>query len=139
MFDKIYDVVFMIPKGRVATYGQVAKAVGAPCDARRVGWALASLGQRREELPVPWQRVVAAGGKISLPGTRQRMLLEEEGIAFDHRDRIDLEVYGWKGFDRIVDAYPGTGVRKRGKPENPRSGHSLEKSGRASQGDMQSS
>jgi len=95
LFDTIYDIIFQIPRGKVATYGQIARYVDFGCDARMVGWALASLGNRREELPVPWQRVVGRGGKISLTGSEQRRLLEKEGIVFDKNGKIDLDRYGW--------------------------------------------
>lgn len=97
LYTRIYDVVQRIPLGKVATYGRIAEIVGPPCDARRVGWALAALGNRRDVPPVPWQRVIGAGGKISLSGSRQRDLLEQEGIVFDEKGRIDLNTYGWKG------------------------------------------
>ena len=97
LYHRVYDVVLKIPFGKVATYGQIAKIVGPPCDARRVGWALASLGNHKDIPPVPWQRVIAAGGRISLPGTQQRNLLEGEGVLFDARGRVDLEQYGWEG------------------------------------------
>lgn len=93
----MYDVVFRIPRGKVATYGQIARHVGPPCDARRVGWALAALSRRREELPVPWHRVVGRGGRINLAGSEQRRLLEGEGVMFDPNDVIDMERYGWDG------------------------------------------
>jgi len=96
LFDTIYDVVFSIPYGRVATYGQIADLVGSSCDARMVGWALASLGNRREEIPVPWQRVVGRGGRLTLPGEEQRERLEAEGIVFDSDGRIDLEQFSWR-------------------------------------------
>jgi len=97
LFQRVYDVVFQIPRGQVATYGQVARIVGPACDARRVGWALASLGNRKDVPPVPWQRVVGSGGRIRLPGNEQRALLEREGIVFDERGRIDMEWFGWEG------------------------------------------
>jgi methylated-DNA-protein-cysteine methyltransferase-like protein len=97
LFESVYEKVFQIPFGRVATYGQIAELIESPCDARLVGWALASLGNRREELPIPWHRVVGKGGKISLPGSEQRMLLEREGIVFDGNGQIDLGCYGWNG------------------------------------------
>lgn len=97
LYHRVYDVVRQIPFGRVATYGQVAKIVGPPCDARRVGWALASLGNKKEAYPVPWQRVIGAGGKISLTGSDQRERLEAEGVEFDVRGRIDLSRFGWEG------------------------------------------
>jgi len=49
---------------------------------------------------VPWQRIINAQGKISLRGggeNRQRELLEDEGVVFDDRERVDLKRYGWKG------------------------------------------
>jgi methylated-DNA-protein-cysteine methyltransferase-like protein len=48
---------------------------------------------------VPWQRVLNSQGRVSLRpgGAEQRRLLEEEGVVFDSRDRVDLKVYGWKG------------------------------------------
>ena len=95
LYDTVYDVVCTIPSGKVATYGQVARCVGTTCDARRVGWALAALSHRKEELPVPWHRVVGRGGRISLPGTEQRRLLESEGVEFDETGRIDLHRFGW--------------------------------------------
>ena len=55
------------------------------------------MGSRKEDLPVPWQRVVGKGGRISLPGSEQRELLEAEGIVFDGDGRIDLERYEWRG------------------------------------------
>ena len=96
MYHRVYDVVCQIPYGKVATYGQIAKIVGPPCDARRVGWALASLCNRKEFYPVPWQRVVGAGGKISLTGSDQKERLESEGIVFDSKGKIDLSMFGWE-------------------------------------------
>lgn len=94
-FDAIYNVVFQIPFGRVATYGQIGQMSDPPCDPRMVGWALASLGNRREELPVPWQRVVAKGGRLTLPGENQRQRLEDEGVEFRIDGTVDMEKYGW--------------------------------------------
>ena len=94
--ERIYAVVRQIPRGRVATYGQIAHLVGPSCDARRVGWALAALGERRPGPPVPWQRVVNAKGTSSLGG-EQVALLKKEGVVFDARSRIDLRRFGWNG------------------------------------------
>ena len=80
MFPEIRKVVAKIPKGKVATYGAVAKAAGFPGNARRVAWALRGTDGR-----LPWHRVLGAGGKILLPkdaGAEQRLRLESEGVAF---------------------------------------------------------
>ncbi len=98
-YDRIYRVVRLIPLGRVAAYGQVARLAGLPGHARQVGYALHAL---KDGSGVPWHRVVNARGMISL-GERmggaqiQRQMLEEEGVEFDHRGRISLEHYGWPG------------------------------------------
>ena|SRR5450432_4049392 len=80
MFKKIQSIVRMIPKGKVSTYGAVARAAGFPGAARQVVWAL-----RGNTSGLPWQRVVASGGRIALPGEAgfdQRMRLETEGVLF---------------------------------------------------------
>ncbi len=100
-FEQVYRVVRSIPHGKVATYGQVARILGAPRAARTVGWALHDLPEGSD---VPWQRVVNARGTISLDerglgGAIQRALLEEEGVVLDEQGQIDLAVYGWAGLD----------------------------------------
>jgi methylated-DNA-protein-cysteine methyltransferase related protein len=96
-YTRIYSVVKRIPRGRVATYGQVAKLAGLPGHARQVGYALHAL---TAATAVPWQRVVNAAGAISLRpmsgGISQRLLLEKEGVRFDARGRIPLRAFGWK-------------------------------------------
>jgi len=97
-YARIYAVVSRIPRGRVATYGQVAGLAGLAGGARQVGYALHAL---RGDSDTPWQRVVNARGEISPrsePGLEgvQRQLLEAEGLVFDERDRIDLRRYGWR-------------------------------------------
>jgi methylated-DNA-protein-cysteine methyltransferase related protein len=92
---RIYAVVRRIPRGRVATYGQVATLAGFSGQARLVGYALAAL----ESEAVPWHRVVNARGEISpraTPGyeAMQRALLETEGIAFSG-NRIELKRWQW--------------------------------------------
>jgi methylated-DNA-protein-cysteine methyltransferase-like protein len=97
-YERIYAVVRRIPKGRVATYGQVAELAGLPRAARQVGYAMAAL---RPETRVPWQRVVNARGEVSPraePGADalQRRLLEREGVRFDAGGRVALARYGWE-------------------------------------------
>jgi methylated-DNA-protein-cysteine methyltransferase-like protein len=87
-------VVRRIPRGRVSTYGAIARAAGAS-GARQVGYAMHALDSSS---PVPWHRVVNAQGRVSLPGSAgvlQRARLLAEGIACDARGRIDLARYGW--------------------------------------------
>ena len=98
-FQRVWDLVCEIPPGQVATYGQIAEILGSPRAARTVGWALHGLP---EGAGVPWQRVVNREGRISTSTHpqgygEQRRLLEEEGVRFDERGRIDLRVYGWDG------------------------------------------
>ncbi len=87
-----------IPRGRVATYGQIAAFAGSPRAARQVVRLLHSSSRKHG---LPWHRVINRQGGISLkPGQGyeiQKALLEDEGVAFDCRDRIDLSRYGWSG------------------------------------------
>lgn len=96
-FSGVYAVVAMIPRGHVATYGQVAALAGRPGQGRQVGYALAAL---RAGSDVPWHRVVNARGEISLrresgASALQRALLEREKVRFDVAGRIPLERYRW--------------------------------------------
>ena len=101
-YDRIYAVVRRIPRGRVATYGQVAALAGLGGHARQVGYALHALATERA---VPWHRVVNARGQIS-PRTEpggdqiQRQLLEREGVHFDTTDRLELGRYCWRPRNR---------------------------------------
>ncbi|HKV43989.1 MAG TPA: MGMT family protein [bacterium] len=94
-FLRVYTLVGRIPRGRVTSYGAIARALGTPGGARTVGWALRACG-----VGVPWHRVVNAAGKISwrpTGGARlQRVLLEREGVRFDRDGRIDLGTFGWR-------------------------------------------
>jgi methylated-DNA-protein-cysteine methyltransferase related protein len=96
-YQRIYAVVRRIPKGRVATYGQVAALAGIAGHARQVGYALHALPQGST---VPWHRVVNASGEISarsMPGAElvQHQLLAREGVRFDARGRITLSRNRW--------------------------------------------
>ena len=95
---RILAVVDSIPKGRVATYGQVAREAGLPRHARLVGRALAGLPEGN---PVPWHRVVNSAGRISLrPGAAlQRRRLAREGLLFTRAGRIDLARFRWLPID----------------------------------------
>lgn len=95
-YQAIYAVVRRIPKGRVASYGQVARVAGLVNAARQVGYALHALPSGSA---VPWHRVLNAQGAVSLRNHNaltQRLLLTREGVRFDARGRVDLTRFGWK-------------------------------------------
>jgi methylated-DNA-protein-cysteine methyltransferase related protein len=98
LYRSIYAVIRTIPKGRVATYGQVAEVAGLPRGARIAAAALkVSDGQ------VPWQRVCGKAGRARarisildpMGAAMQRAILEGEGVAVGDAGTIDLGVYGW--------------------------------------------
>jgi methylated-DNA-protein-cysteine methyltransferase-like protein len=95
----ICAVICRIPRGWVATYGQVAAMAGMPRRARLVGRVLQQLGTKTK---VPWHRVVNAKGEVSFSLSRnggdilQRRLLEKEGLEFDDKGRLDLERSRWR-------------------------------------------
>ncbi len=97
--DRVYWIVSQVPRGCVATYGQIATYAGSPRAARAVG----NLMRRSLELerPIPWHRIINASGGISSKGDveraeLQRRLLEDEGIEFGDGDCCDLERYRWQ-------------------------------------------
>ena len=92
----IWEIVRQIPKGKVATYGEVAREAGLPGQARLVGYALHNLPIN---VDIPWHRVINAQGRISLPRAggdylKQKQLLLKEGIAFVN-EKIELKKFGW--------------------------------------------
>lgn len=99
-FNQVYAITKRIPRGRVATYGQIAAMISTPRAARVVGWALHALDDR----PYPWQRVINSRGIISTTcetHTReyQKQLLESEGVVVDTEGdeyRVDLKKYLWQ-------------------------------------------
>lgn len=98
-YEDIYRVISRIPRGRVASYGQIATLAGIDGHARQVGYALHNLPSGAD---VPWHRVVNARGEVSLRTTSdshelQRMLLEAEGVRFNARGRVDMEKFRWNG------------------------------------------
>jgi len=100
-YRAIYDIVRRIPRGRVATYGQVATLAGLPGRARQVGYALHAL-RDPEDRDVPWHRVINARGEISpragagLEEHAQHQLLQAEGVTFDPHGRVDLTRARWE-------------------------------------------
>jgi methylated-DNA-protein-cysteine methyltransferase-like protein len=104
MLEVIRETIRKIPRGKVSTYGDIAKAAGFPGAARQVVWALRSSARG-----LPWHRVVAAGGKISLPGEHgleQRLRLETEGVAF-RGPRVWMEKHQHQ--------FPATRARRKAK------------------------
>jgi methylated-DNA-protein-cysteine methyltransferase-like protein len=105
-YARIYAVVRRIPRGRVATYGQVATLAGLHRAARLVGYALHA---SHEHHGLPWHRVLAAGGRLTLikldpdAALTQRIRLETEGVRFTARGTVDMERCAWKV---AVDAKP---------------------------------
>jgi methylated-DNA-protein-cysteine methyltransferase-like protein len=93
--ERVFEIVRRIPKGRVMTYGQLATLLGEGYTARTVGYVMSAATD-----DVPWQRVINAQGKCStgkvvLPPDLQQRMLEAEGVAFDAKDRCDLERLRW--------------------------------------------
>jgi methylated-DNA-protein-cysteine methyltransferase-like protein len=92
-------VVRRVPRGRVASYGQVAALAGLPHAPRVAGYALRALPPGS---PLPWHRVVAVDGRLSLGrlspegGITQRLRLAAEGVRFDARGRVDMEAHRWQ-------------------------------------------
>jgi len=101
-YTRIYAVVKRIPRGRVATYGQVAALAGLAGHARQVGYALHALS---DDAAIPWHRVINAQGRVSQrsePGYErlQRFLLEAEGVSFDVQGRVSLPRFRWTPTNR---------------------------------------
>jgi methylated-DNA-protein-cysteine methyltransferase-like protein len=94
---RIKRAIKRIPKGTVATYGQIAAMAGHPRAVRAVVWILHSSSVKAK---LPWQRVINGRGTISLqPGNgfeEQRALLEREGIVFELGGSVDLDRYQWR-------------------------------------------
>jgi methylated-DNA-protein-cysteine methyltransferase-like protein len=92
----VWDVVREVPKGRVSTYGEIARLCGLMRQARFVGQALRNTPP---DLNLPWHRIINSQGKISFPRNgsayrKQKKLLEKDGIIFI-REKVDLRKYGW--------------------------------------------
>lgn len=101
--QKVIKLIKSIPRGKVATYGLIAKLAGKPLGSRGVGWLLHSSTKKHK---LPWQRVIKAGGKLSFPELsdaciRQKKLLEMEGIIFTN-GCVDLKKYLWQKVSPIT-------------------------------------
>lgn len=92
MPSRIAATIRQIPRGKVSTYGAIARAAGYPGAARRVAWTL------HRSFGLPWQRVVGAGGAIKLTGDsaiEQRLRLEAEGVIFRGR-KVDMKKHEYR-------------------------------------------
>jgi len=91
----VVETILRIPKGKVASYGQVAAIAGYPRMARHVSWVL---NRDSRKYNLPWHRVVNASGGISLKGESgdlQRALLESEGVEFSPAGKVSMKLFGW--------------------------------------------
>ena len=119
--ERVVKLVRRIPRGKVATYGQIAVLAGNAYASRQVAWLLHSLSDKEK---LPWQRVINSRGTISLraqAGERQRSLLEREGVQFGLHGRIELARYLWLGSSKAA-ARAGSGSRSRSTRRAPGSG-----------------
>jgi methylated-DNA-protein-cysteine methyltransferase-like protein len=97
--QRIYAVVRRVPRGKVATYGQIAELAGLGGQARQVGYAMAAVPSSSA---VPWHRIINAQGRVSARSAGsgstiiQQQLLEREGVVFDGGGRVSLPRYRWK-------------------------------------------
>jgi len=95
--DLVIKIVKTIPKGKIASYGQIALIAGEPRAARQVGWILNQQSDER----TPWWRVINNSGRISIKhpeisALEQKELLEKEGIKVTKNFEIDMKKYRWK-------------------------------------------
>ena len=91
-FSGVYGLVAQIPRGRVMSYGQIARLLGFPRAARQVGWAMRCCPD-----DIPWQRVVKDSGEIAggEHAEFRRILLEDEGVTFLPDGRVDMPRCRW--------------------------------------------
>src|SRR5580693_6729610 len=113
MDGRILETIRKIPRGKVSTYGAIARAAGYPRAPRRVAWIL------HRSFDLPWQRVLGAGGEIKLRGDsaiEQRLRLESEGVIFRGR-RANMKLHEFKFARGKTTAKPN---KKRARTRNKR-------------------
>jgi len=109
-FAQVWEIVSQIPRGKVASYGQIAKILPLPEGVDNETfvefgalWVSGAVASSPDD--VPWQRVVNSKGEISekngADARRHKLLLEDEGILFGVRGRIDMKKYGWNGKSKL--------------------------------------
>jgi len=110
----IYELVKKIPRGRVTTYGDIARALKVRGGARAVGHAMAGCPSGRG---IPWHRVVGAGGRLLISEPHaglQRRLLETEGVAMTER-RVNMKAHAWLPTKRKPRTNPGPKAPRKAK------------------------
>ncbi len=128
-FEKIYRLVLRVPRGRVMTYGQIARLLEERYSPRLVGWAMHATP--KDERNIPWHRVINSRGGISTGRViltepdLQRLMLEAEGVVFDTSAHCDLSVYQWSPRQRAarakLEALRGNKIGARRKASVPAS------------------
>ncbi|HTW23319.1 MAG TPA: MGMT family protein [Candidatus Baltobacteraceae bacterium] len=112
-WEPVYRLVKRIPRGRVTTYGEIARALKVPGGARVVGYAMAGCPSGRG---IPWHRVVGAGGRLIIRepyGSKQRRLLESEAVEVGLRS-IDMDRFGWSPKKASAKRPKATGRSRKG-------------------------
>ena len=107
--ERAYELVLRIPRGRVMTYGQVARVLGAGYDARAIGNIM--YATPKDERQIPWHRVINSQGACSTAGLTtppdlQQRLLEAEGVVFNDKGRCKLERYLWTPPETDAESSP---------------------------------
>lgn len=106
---QVIQIIKKIPKGKVATYGQIAKLTGRPNASRGVVWILNSSSKAHK---LPWHRVINTKGKIAFPPStknfrEQKRLLQREGILVTAQGQVELKVFQWKKSYKATKAAAG--------------------------------
>ena len=105
-YAQVWEIVARIPRGKVASYGQIAKMLRAPAEVDaetyvEYGALWVSNAVAASPNEVPWQRMVNSKGEITerdgMQAKRHQLMLEDEGVEFNVRGRIDMKKYGWNG------------------------------------------
>lgn len=113
-WQRVYALVKKIPRGRVTTYGEIARALRLRGGARAAGHAMAACPAGRG---IPWHRVVGAGGRLLIAephASLQRRLLETEGVAMTER-KVDMKQHAWSPVRSKSRRLHGTPVKRRPK------------------------
>jgi len=117
-WDPVYRLVKRIPRGRVTTYGELAKSLRLRGGARAVGYAMAATPNGRG---IPWHRVIGAGGKVTMPephASLQRRLLATEGVPIE--GAIDMKLFAWSPKSRGKSHAKSRANSRKPKPKPAR-------------------